>query len=357
MKTLKNKANNKRKTINSTQRQANLALNHLSKSLLPIHEREPRTSSLVSVLLNSHRPSNANDTAIHRAPNEIPIVSHYSKNLYSAAWKVIELHNEDSNKAQLLLLNLLFRSVGGNEETDFFVGLEEEEEDGERVVPVLDEMDTEEWARIVTDLVDEMRHTPSQQILLCCDPRGAVHQASVLSGNEHPEGKKMVGGVIYQIGAMEYRKIYKEFWYILGCVALTHGGMASTASSEFDESQRESAVEGGGGGSSVVRLDAELVKDLIGRVIELSPVGQPDVRAAATMAALSMSHAVLDQSAILVKKLDVAKRQYDATKRKSGGAKSEALKVRVDSLKRSVQDLEEVVMGTVVQGLFVHRYR
>ncbi len=93
------------------------------------------------------------------------------------------------------------------------------------------------------------------------------------------------------------------------------------------------------------------------RVIELSPVGQPDVRAGATLAAISMSHAVLDQSAQLVKKMDVAERQLQAAKKGKNSSKAEALKVRVDSLKRSAQDLQEVVMGLVVQGLLVHRYR
>ena len=93
------------------------------------------------------------------------------------------------------------------------------------------------------------------------------------------------------------------------------------------------------------------------RVIELSPVGQPDVRAGATLAAISMSHAVLDQSAQLVKKMDVAERQLQAAKKGKNVSKAEALKVRVDSLKRSAQDLQEVVMGLVVQGLLVHRYR
>jgi hypothetical protein len=80
-----------------------------------------------------------------------------------------------------------------------------------------------------------------------------------------------------------------------------------------------------------------------------------------------MSHAVLDQSCILSKKMDVASRQYAAAKKnkspsgggggQAGGAKVEALKVRMESLKRSVEDLEDVVLGPVVQGLFVHRYR
>jgi hypothetical protein len=39
------------------------------------------------------------------------------------------------------------------------------------------------------------------------------------------------------------------------------------------------------------------------------------IRTAATLAALSMSHAVLDQSSILVKKMDIANRQYAAAKK------------------------------------------
>jgi hypothetical protein len=55
--------------------------------------------------------------------------------------------------------------------------------------------------------------------------------------------------------------------------------------------------------------------------------------------------------------MDVAERQLQAAKKGKNSSKAEALKVRVDSLKRSAQDLQEVVMGLVVQGLLVHRYR
>ena len=70
-----------------------------------------------------------------------------------------------------------------------------------------------------------------------------------------------------------------------------------------------------------------------------------------------MSHAVLDQSAQLVKKMDVASRQYQAAKKGKNTSKAEALKVRIDSLKRSAEDLQQVVLVNFVQGLFVHRYR
>ena len=99
---------------------------------------------------------------------------------------------------------------------------------------------------------------------------------------------------------------------------------------------------------------------MILRVIELSPVGQPDVRAAATLAALGLGRAVLDRSAMLTRKIDVARRQHAAAQKAKtggGGAKAEALKVRMESLRRTVEDLDDLVLGPVVQGLFVHRYR
>jgi cohesin complex subunit SA-1/2 len=198
-----------------------------------------------------------------------------------------------------------------------------------------------------------MRHVPANQILLCADPLGAVHQQNTLNGHgdddDDDEDDKKKGTKQYALGAAEFRKIYQEFWYILGYVALTEGGMATNTQQEEEEEEETSG--------SVVRLDAELIKEIIGRVIELAPVGQPDVRAGATLAVISMSHAVLDQSAQLVKKMDVASRQYQAAKKGKNTSKAEALKVRIDSLKRSAQDLEEVVTGNFIQGLFVHRYR
>lgn len=125
---------------------------------------------------------------------------------------------------------------------------------------ILEEMDTDEWASVVTDLVDDMRHVPNPQILLCADPMGAVHQAAELAEREKrakgsgeaafgdkKEDKKSAG-----VGSTEYRKIYKEFWYVLAHVALNEGGMATTASSEFGSSDEEDAA--------IVRLDTELVK-------------------------------------------------------------------------------------------------
>lgn len=357
-------------------------------------------------------------------------LSECTPNLIALAREVVRVHNANkSNLAQLSLINLLFRSVGGTPLTELPMGStsiicggetrkksikkgnkqkktsseeddeedddngDEEEDDDEEVI--LDEMDANDWARVVTDLVDDMRHVPANRILLCADPLGAVHQSQELVQREKDDvsgerelslplstgggGKKTRGGVsanndtlttnMAYAGAMEYRRIYEEFWYVLGHVGLTEGGMAlsSSGGNDFsrvsdddddDDGSRKEEEEA----APVVRLDVELLRTMALRVIELSPVGQPDVRAAATLAALGLAHATLDRSAMLTRKMDVAARQYAAAKKAIGGGgcgttKSEALKVRMESLKRTVEDLDEVVLGLVIQGLFVHRYR
>ena len=173
--------------------------------------------------------------------------------------------------------------------------------------------------------------------------------------------------------------MYEEFWYVFGHVALTEGGMASAGGTKNDFERRrksrgedededeeedgeEEEEDGGASDAPIVRLDAELVRGAVLRFLELSPVGQPDVRAAATLAALGMAHAVLDRSAALTRKMDVAARQHAAAVagaggRGGGGAKAEALKARMESLRRTVEALDDLVLGPVVQGLFVHRYR
>jgi len=348
----------------TAQGKINSALSTLSKHVLPPNE-EPGLKSLIAGLLSSYRPPKSSQVANFASNVALNVTSPYTINLHSLAERVIEMHNDNPNKAQLALLNLLFRSVGGGPDTDLPMGgvtttaatMDENGEEQEEEETDLEHMDTEEWAELVTDLVDDMRHAPANQILLCADPLGAVHQQNALNSHERDGGEgdveedeKKKGSKQYALGAAEFRKIYQEFWYILGYVALTEGGMATNTQQEEDDEDEE--VSG-----SVVRLDAELVKELIGRVSELAPVGQPDVRAAAILAAISMSHAVLDQSAQLVKKMDVAKRQYKAAVKGENESKAEALKVRIDSLNRSAEDLQEVVVTNYVNGLFVHRYR
>eukprot|EP00978_Attheya_sp_CCMP212_P039441 scaffold205097_cov42-Attheya_sp.AAC.1 len=161
----------------------------------------------------------------------------------------------------------------------------------------LDEMDEDDWGRTVTALVEEMRHTPSDQVLLCADPYGAAHSAAI-GANKDGE-KEMNSATKSSIAVREYRKIYMEFWYVLGGIALSEGGMAAKVvehdddedgieSSDDDEmnfpsshkkkSRKKSSSKSV---TSTIKYDAELARDLIMRMLELVSVAQPDVRAAA----------------------------------------------------------------------------
>ena len=67
----------------------------------------------------------------------------YTPRLEAAAKRIVTLHNSDPNAAQIALLNLLFRSVGGSIETNLDSNCN------------LEEMDNEDWEHVVTLLNDE----------------------------------------------------------------------------------------------------------------------------------------------------------------------------------------------------------
>lgn len=325
----------------TTRRGAQSALTALAKKVL--YETENPNNSLVAALLNSYKGASPSKS---RSANDQE-GSIYTSQLERIARRVIEEYKNDPNRAQVLLLNLLFRSVGGNIDTNL---------DPDK--SSLEDMDNEEWAKVVTDLVDVMRHTFADRILICADPNGAAHAQAVSSGKELDTSEPGPAS----FGVREYRKIYEEFWYVLGSVALTEG-IASNDDNDVD-SDEESVDEDQRQNKSFTtlsRFDAEVVRELISRMTELVTVGQPDVRAAATVAALELGHAVLNQTAQLAKKLEVATRQYEsaASGKKDGplSKKAQSFKHQVDSLKRTKDDLEEIVTTSIIQGVFMHRYR
>ena len=62
----------------------------------------------------------------------------YTPRLEAAAKIIVTLHNSDPNAAQISLLNLLFRSIGGSIETTLDSNCN------------LEEMDNEDWEHVVT---------------------------------------------------------------------------------------------------------------------------------------------------------------------------------------------------------------
>jgi len=372
----------------------NNALANLSKKVLEEAEVPGGTEcqSLVASLLHAHQPnllgpasaaqrkrmmaaaaqSKAHASAGTGASQPYSV---YTPNLTLLAKQIVSLHNADPNTAQIHLLNLIFRSVGGTTG----VLLDPARHD-------LEDMNDEDWNEIVTNLVDDIRMAKPDEILVCADPLGAVHSAS-------RDPSKVTAA---SLGVREFRKIYEEFWYVLGDVALTEGGMANAPPQVSDdddgeegddemESDDDDTTDGEGGNnsskrkttkkkaakstkkasfpvSSTVRYDAELVNSLINRLQDINNVGQPDVRAAAVVAAYKVGQAVLDKTVHLSTRLEVAQRQLKAAKKQGGRSgdsdKVESLQHQVDSLKRTLADLDEgVIENTTINGIFVHRYR
>ena len=349
-----------------------------------LQEGEEPTGSLIAGLFGAARPDllgpassaspggtqkkkgrgTAKATATASFPSSHPVTV-YTPNLTLLAQRIVGLHNDDPNAAQVQLINLLFRSVGGTNDVTL-----------DPATDVLENMNDEDWGAAVTDLVDDMRRSEAAEIAICADPRGARAGAG---GSAAPSATSAAVA-----GPAEYRRIYEEFWYVLGTVALTEGGMAnqhaipSAVSDDEDDNDNDNdnvndeSTSGRGRrargrkraadfpvAASTVRYDAELVRELVTRVIELASVGQPDVRAGAVVAAYRMGHAVLDRTVHLGDRLEVAERQLAAASKRGGGgsAKVEALQHQVDSLRRTRSDLESILSGPVVNGVFIHRYR
>ena len=286
-------------------------------------------------------------TSIHSKNNNVnpPLIaslllSHQRNkpDLHQIASNIVSLHNSDPNTAQCMLLNLLFRSIGGSPDTN----LNPTEHN-------LEELDNDDWAHIITELVDQMRSTPLDKIVLCVNFNDAQNNS---------------------VGVQEFQKVFSSFWNVLAEVALQEGAMANsspesntnTNTNNVDESdpsddndddlpisQSISKFQ-----TSFLRLDVDLVQNLILRITELVSVGQPDVRAAATMASLHMAESVLSQSLRLHRKIATTQRYLNATQ---GAKKKESLSVQLQSLQRTHDNLMEVVLGSIMQGIFIHRYR
>ena len=380
------------KTAKASQRSIRGALTALSAKVLDVHELKDPTASLVSSLLHVISPkSSASASASAHTPTlsvedaayhlSLPPTA-YTPQLRSIAKRMVDLHNSDPNAAQINLVNLLFRSVGGTVESDL------NEEDVQ-----LEELGNSDWGQIITDTVDEMRHTPDNCILFCSDPDGAVHYNAVVSAKKEVDEVNALEGedeggmekkrkvfsikdVPVSSGSLavrEYRKIYEEFWYVLGHVALVDGGMSGASSSvvpftkdEVDDSSDSEGADGGkkkkmiDGGASQ-RFDTEVVRDILSRIVELVTVGQPDVRAAATTAVYSLALAILDKTTYLSDKLQLVTRQFAAAiggkNKNRSSAKAESLRFQIDSLRRTKESLDEIVEAHVIKGVFIHRYR
>lgn len=280
------------------------AINNLAKKIL--HEEELTTEGMQASLFAALMCSGQRN----------------QRDLHEIASDLVNQHNQDPNAAQCALLNLLFRSIGGSLETNLDPSKHN-----------LEELNDDDMGHIITELVDQMRFTPLDRIVLSVDLKDTQ-----------------------SLGVTEYKSIFRRFWSILSEVALNEGSLAN-----FNESMDENDSDGLPISQSVkkslsgfVRFDVDLVRDIILRITEVSSVGQPDVRASATLAVLNMAESILHQSYMVKKKMSTTKRYLDAA---SGNRKKESLSYQYESLQRTHDNLIDVVLGPIMQGIFIHRYR
>lgn len=307
-----------------------------------ILDKEDCHDSLFASLLDTYRPnttktthtaillSNIHSQATQRRGDCVPYTvktpEAQAYKLESICASITTLYSKDPNEAQCELLNLIFRSVGCSSAKAL-----------SHRAHTLEDMDNDQWTTILTDLVEDMASACLGNLLFAADPKVGASKSINAIYSDCVTADQQV--------KREYRRIYGEFWYVFALASLSR---------EASSSEHQHRVSLG----TPNRFDAELVRDVILRITELVSVGQPDIRAAASLAALQMGHAILDRTLHLTAKLGTATRQYEAfTKQKKRGEKAESLKAQIDNLKRTIDELEELVTGPIMNGIFMHRYR
>jgi len=283
--------------------------------------------------------------------------------------------HEGPHELHVKLLNLLFRSVGGSTRTNISTQTD------------LDELEDDDWDDLISKVVTVMKNeSDADQTLLIADDD---------CDDDGGDGNLNGSLTTRQIGVVVYRTLYKEFWYRLGHVLLAHSPSPAVAmvseedddddedsNSDSDEDtdnsdsdseapkskktktskkkskkEKKSNPEAPPQGFSSNRFQLEKVRDLILRMTELVSVGQPDLRAAGTLAVLQLARACVERTVELEQKIRVASRQLRAATKAGSIRKQQALQHHLDNWKRHKAELEEIVEGSVFQGVFIHRYR
>jgi len=302
----------------SSKRSVQSAFAALAKKVLD--SSETPENSLVAALLESGmlkssttttKTSTVGSSSSRSFASQPPTM--YTTHLETVARTLLQDH-PDASSLHIQLLNMLFRSVGGNLESNLPEDID------------LEDMDDTQWGEQVTKVVDVMRESETALLTVAQEDK---------------------------IGVREYRAIYQEFWYRLGIVILSHNANnnnnnASPGSDDTDPDPPSQTFHSN-------RFQVELMRDLVSRVTELVMVGQPDLRAASTTAVWELTKASIERTVELTTKLETAQRQYAASKGQS--RKLQALQNSMDSWKRHKAELEALVEEAVIQGVFINRYR
>lgn len=350
--------------------------------------------SLVAALLASSRPVPG---IVSAQPGRGATGREEPETMYTPQLVGIARHwtqRHDPNAVHIDLLNLLFRSVGGSPETNIPPGTD------------LEELEDADWDDLVTNVVNAMRETEADRTLLCADPPDeaklgptayrkiykefwyrlgrvilahapsspADPPASQSSGRKPLEGDEEDGdadngdgsGSEDESGDSDSEDLQLSFPREGGRRSRGKNNTASKMDKLKEKKKKLPKTRANNGGPSSTpvrerfvsnRFQVELVRDLISRLTELVSVGQPDLRAGGTLAVMQLSKACVERTVELEAKIQVATRQYKAAMQQNSKGKMQALKNAMDAWKRHKAEIEEIVEGPVLQGVFIHRYR
>jgi cohesin complex subunit SA-1/2 len=348
----------------ATQKTIKGALQRMANALLKLPDETPETS-LFAALLASHTPSKASNKkkSSHRRSQENDdddsnSQSMYTPQLQDIARRVILLHHEDPNKAQVDLFNILVRAVGGSVESIL--------DPDEIELGHLEEADLDTFT---DSLLDDMRDRPLDEILFSADPLGAAHA----------EGVKRSAAAA-TIAPREFRKIFEEFWYLIALstsaptVASSKSKTSSSSKSRGRRAKQGNKVSDDGSSmeedsaddnddddsanitpSSNARKQVEMIKEIANHMVEMSAFPIADLRAGTTIAIYRLFAAMLEKTVELNSQIAVSKRQLAIAKKNNMTAKAKALRGQLETWTQTKEALESFVTETGL-GVFIQRY-
>jgi hypothetical protein len=167
----------------------------------------------------------------------------------------------------------------------------------------LEELDMDDWAKVITDLVDDMRYCAPEYVLLCADRNGAVVATTKQTTSSSSSSAFALSAS--SLGIREFRVAYQQFWYTLAQVTLEDTG----------------------------RFEIEMLREWLSRSHQFMLVAPPDIQMAAVLASLQLSLGALHRTLALQEKEHTTLRQLRAaTTTKSDGKKVEGLQFKLDTL-------------------------
>jgi hypothetical protein len=138
-----------------------------------------------------------------------------------------------------------------------------------------------------------------------------------------------------------FRTLVQEFWHGLAVAML-----ASTTATDDDDEPMDDAL----------RVPVEGVRNLVTRLSEMVFLQEEDLRSAFCSATYAVATAILHKTVALKEECQTAERQYKVAKRHKQGRKAEALQVQIHATKRALEDLEDIVVESVM-AVFHKRYK